>query len=91
MPRMSARQLAEQQLGPERRLAQLRMGEPQIIAALGHMVRKFVGEREAEPERRAVVADQIDAGDLGLLAGSSPKAGAAIGRPGATSWLPSPL
>ena len=45
------------------------MGEPEIVDALGDVVGELVGQREADPERRAVVADHIDAGDLRLLAG----------------------
>ena len=49
-------------------------------------------EREAEPKRRAVVADDVDAGDLRLLAGvEARKPGDASGAPGATSMAPSPL
>src|SRR3546814_9463523 len=59
---------AGQQFGAERGRAQLGMREPKIIAAFGDVIGKFVGEREAEPYRRAVASDQIDARDLGLLA-----------------------
>src|SRR3546814_9356478 len=58
---------AGQQFGAERGRAQLGMREPKIIAAFGDVIGKFVGEREAEPYRRAVARDQIDARDLGLL------------------------
>ena len=58
----------DEQLGAERRLPKLRMGEPQIILALGDMVAELVGEAKAEPVRRAVGTDQIDASELRFLA-----------------------
>ena len=63
------RQVADQNLRSERGVAQLGMGEEEIVHALGDMVGKFVRQREADAERCAVVADDIDAGDLGFLAG----------------------
>ena len=62
------RQIADQQFRSQRGRTQLGMGEPEVIAALGDMVGEFVGEREAQAARPAVGVDQIDAGDLGLLA-----------------------
>src|SRR3546814_6637604 len=46
---------AGQQFGAERGRAQLGMREPKIIAAFGDVIGKFVGEREAEPYRRAEI------------------------------------
>src|SRR3546814_11984480 len=60
-------QFADEQFGTKRRGAQLRMGEPQIIAAFGHMVRKFIGERIYTPDRGVVVSGQKDAGDIRRL------------------------
>ena len=48
---------ADQKFGAKRRLAQLGVREPQIIVPLGHMVAEFVGEAEAQAERRAIGAD----------------------------------
>ncbi|MGC4077396.1 MAG: hypothetical protein QM702_10255 [Rubrivivax sp.] len=56
------------QLRPERAEAQLRMREEQVVHPLGHVVRELVADREAEPEGLAVLADKVDAGDLGLFA-----------------------
>ena len=44
------------------------MGEPEIVLSLGDMVGKFVAQRKAEAERRAVGADDIEADDFRLLA-----------------------
>ena len=41
------RQRAEQQFGTKCRIAKFGMCQPQIIAALGHMIRKLVGESKA--------------------------------------------
>ena len=67
--------LAEAQLGRECRLAQFGVGEPQIIATLGDMVGKFVAHAKAQAERLAVIADQIDARDLGFFAAVLGKGG----------------
>ncbi len=68
------RQLADQDLGAEGGLAQLGMGEEQIVDPLGHMVGKLVGQRPADAVRRAVGADQVDAGQFGLFAAIQRKA-----------------
>ena len=47
VPRTSRGQSPTQQLGAERRLAQLRMREPQVIVALGDMIAELVGERRS--------------------------------------------
>ena len=87
-----ARQFAEQQLRRRWRVAQLGMREPEIVAALGDVVGELVAEREAEPARRAVGADQIDARELRLLAAVEREARQRrAAAPGATSRLPSPL
>ena len=44
------------------------MGEIEIVLPLGDMVGKFIAEREADADRRAFGADDIDADDLRLLA-----------------------
>jgi hypothetical protein len=44
------------------------MGQPQIVAALDHVVGELVGQAEAQAAGRSVRSDQIDAGDLRLLA-----------------------
>ena len=67
------------------------MGEIEIVDPLGHMVGEFVRQREADAERRAVVADDVDAGDLRLLAGVLAKCGETSGSPGATAMVPLPL
>ena len=55
--------------GPNEALRSLECARIEIVDALGDVVGELVGEREADAERRAVVADDIDAGDLRLLAG----------------------
>jgi hypothetical protein len=62
------RQLADQQLRSDRRGAQFRMRQIQVVHALHHVVGKLIREREAEAERRAVAADDVDPGKLRLLA-----------------------
>ena len=44
------------------------MGEEEIVLPLGDVVGELVEEREADAAGNAVLADDIDAGDLGLLA-----------------------
>ena len=43
------------------------MGQQKIILAFENMVGKFVGQSETDTERRAVVGDDIDAGDFRLF------------------------
>src|SRR5690606_12801489 len=62
------RQLTHEELGTKRRLPKLRVGEPQVVMPLGHVVGELVGEAEAQPERRAVGTDHVDAGELRLFA-----------------------
>ncbi len=47
-------QRADQQLGTERGLAQLGVGQPEVVAALDDVVGELVRQAEAETERRAV-------------------------------------
>jgi hypothetical protein len=68
VPRHVLGQVADENLRPERARAQLRMGEIEIVDPLRDMVGELVRQREADAERRAVVADDVDAGDLRLLA-----------------------
>ncbi|GJE72756.1 hypothetical protein CHKEEEPN_4317 [Methylorubrum podarium] len=44
------------------------MGEPEVVAALRDVVGELVGQGEAETDRPAGLIDQVDAGDLRLLA-----------------------
>ena len=44
------------------------MREPQVVVALGHVIAELVGEAEAEAAGRAVGIDQVEPGELGLLA-----------------------
>src|SRR3546814_11810362 len=55
-------QFADEQFGTERRGAPLPMGEPQLIAAFGHMVRKFIAERITNPPRAAFARTHLDPG-----------------------------
>src|SRR5262245_32116636 len=59
---------AEEKFRTERGLPQLGVGEPEIVHPLDHMVRKFVPERESQAYGVSLFVDQIDAGDLRLLA-----------------------
>ena len=65
---MSAGRSPDQELGAEAGLAELGMGEPEVVDPLGHVVGELVGEGEADAARGAVGADQVEAGDLRLLA-----------------------
>ena len=56
--RARRRQLAEQQLGPERRVAQLGMGEPEVIVALGDVVAR-IRCRAQKPSRSGVPSAPI--------------------------------
>ncbi len=58
------RQLAQQEFGADGGAAQLAVGEPEIIAALRHMIGEFVAEAEAQPARMPGIVDDVDAGDL---------------------------
>ena len=62
------RQVADQDFRAEGGVAQLRMRQIEIIDALGDVVGKFVRQGKADAKRRAVIADDVDAGDLRLLA-----------------------
>ncbi|MDR6128080.1 hypothetical protein QE452_002744 [Sphingomonas sp. SORGH_AS438] len=66
---------ADDQLGAERGLAQLGMRQPQIIPPFGDMVGEFVRQAEAQPVRLPVRPDQVDAGQLRLLAAILGEAG----------------
>jgi hypothetical protein len=66
--RHAGRQLAQQQLGAVGALTQLGMRQVEIVLALHHVVRIFVAEREADPVYRGVVADQVQADHLDLVA-----------------------
>ena len=44
------------------------MGEEQIVHPLRDVIGKLIRQREADAEGSAVVADDIDAGDLRFLA-----------------------
>src|ERR1700677_4795865 len=62
------REVADQELGAEARRAQLGMGEGEIVLPLRDVIGEFVAEREADPHRRALRIDHIDADNLRLLA-----------------------
>ncbi len=55
--------------GPNEALRSLECARIEIVDPLGDVVGELVRQREADAERRAVVADDIDAGDFRLLAG----------------------
>ena len=67
------------------------MRQAQIIAALGDVVAELVGQCKTEPPRLAVIADDIEAGNLRLFAAAFAKAGETSGWPVAIIALPSPL
>ncbi len=69
------RQLTDQQLRPEGRAAQLGVSQVQVVGSFSDVIGELVGQREAEPERRAVRCDDIDACELRLLACVSGKIG----------------
>ena len=48
--------------------AQLRMREVQVVLALGDVIGEFVADREAEPLRRAVGRDEVEADDFRFFA-----------------------
>ncbi len=56
------------------------MREPQVIVAFGDVIAEFVGECDPQAEGRAVVADQIDAGEFGFLAAVLREGGRGEGR-----------
>src|SRR5437870_4521875 len=60
-------QVAQEELRTEGGGAQLGVGQPQIVAALGEVVGELIGQGEAEANRGAVLVDQIDGRDFGLL------------------------
>src|SRR5690606_18059030 len=62
------RQVADQYFRAVGGVPELRMRKVEIVHAFDDVVGKLVGERESDTKRRAVVADDVDAGDLGLLA-----------------------
>src|SRR5690606_25204558 len=76
------RALADQELGSERGLAQLGMGEPQVVVSLGHVVAELVGKAEAEPPRRSRGIDQVNPRQFGLLAAILRKVRHGQRRPG---------
>ena len=59
---------ADDQLRTEAAGAQLRAREVEVVALLELVIGEFVADRHADAMRRAVVADEIDAGDLGFFA-----------------------
>ncbi|VXB96765.1 hypothetical protein PSEUDO8O_20332 [Pseudomonas sp. 8O] len=61
------RQLADQHFRAEGTEAQLRVGQVQVVLALDHMVGELVAKGEADAIRLAIVANHIEAGQLGLL------------------------
>ena len=63
-----AGQGAGAQLGPERTLSELGMGEPEIVELLGDMVGKFIAQRKTQPVRRPVRPDQVEADNFRLFA-----------------------
>ncbi len=84
-------QVADQQFGADGAGPQLGMGEVEVVLPLHHVVGEFVGQREADPERRAVRADDVEAGDLRLLAAVQREGGRGQRAPGATRAWPVPL
>ncbi|MNV88151.1 hypothetical protein D3C71_1823300 [compost metagenome] len=62
------RRCADTDFRPEARLAQLRVGEPEIVDPLGLVVGKLVGNGKADAERHALVGDHVNAGHFRLLA-----------------------
>jgi hypothetical protein len=82
VPRMSAGRSPRGSRAEGRR-AQLGMRQPQIVDPLDHMVGKLVRQGPADAVRRAVGADQVDAGDFRLLAAVLGKTGGTSGAPGA--------
>ena len=68
VPRMSRGSSPSQQLRADRAHPQLGVGEVEIVLLLGDVVGELVAEREADPPRRAVGADQVEPDDLRLLA-----------------------
>ena len=92
VPRMSSGRSPIRISGPKDGGAQLGMGEEEIVDPLGDMIGEFVRQRKADAERRAVVADDVDAGHLRLLAAILREGRARRGlRPGATAMVPLPL
>ena len=57
----------DHQLGTQRAVAELRLGQIEIILRLQDMVRKLIPLHESDPTRLAVAADQVHASDLRLL------------------------
>lgn len=74
-PPNGLRQFSQQQFGTDHRSAQLRMFQPEIVAALRDVIGEFVGQREAQPAGSAVGIDEMDTGDLRLLAVTERDAG----------------
>ena len=58
----------DDQLGTDGASAQFRSGEIQIIGLLELMVGELIADRHADAVRRAIRADDVDAGDLGFFA-----------------------
>jgi hypothetical protein len=82
---------ADQNLRAEGGHPQLGMGEPEVVDPFGHMVGEFVAQGPADPVRGAVGADQVDAGDFGLLAAVFGKTRGFQRGAGATAAWPLPL
>ncbi len=77
------RQLPDPQFRAIAAIAQLGMGQVQVIAPLHDVVGKLVAQGETDPVRFTVFADHIQAGQLGLFAGILGKRRLVKGRAGA--------
>jgi hypothetical protein len=82
---------ADQQRRAEAAIAQLGMGQVQVVLALGHVVRELVADGVADAVRLAVVADHVQAGDLRLFAAVEREVGHLQAWPLARTIEPSPL
>ena len=66
-PSMLGGQLAQQQLGADRRGAQLGVGQVKVVLPLHHVVGEVVAQRPAHPAGGAVVGDDVEPHHLRLL------------------------
>ena len=64
-----AGQIAEPQLRPDGAHPQLGVREEEVVRPLGDVVGELVADRKAERGAAGRLADDIEAGDLGLFAG----------------------
>ena len=69
------RQVAEQEFGTDRAVAQLRMRAVEVVLLLDDVIGELVADDVADAPRPAGVVGDIDAGDLGLLAAVEPERG----------------